>query len=374
MKKKILIVTKHPESKGGVVNYYNHFFKVFKHENFQLEWFVIGSRPENYNNRQKRKLAYTLELVNDIFKFIVLLSKDRRIRVVQVSPSFMPVPILRDCIYLFISRLFKKKTITFFRGWSRKFEEEIISKPGFYRRRVKYYRKSDKILVLAEKFKKTLIDIGFDSSKIKVTRTMYLTDHIQGKIKSKTNRLEFLFIGRLSIQKGILDIIEAVNMLNNKGVNIDVELYGHFANKEIQQVAEKKIIDYKIKDQLKISGFISGIEKYKKLAAADVFLFPTFHDEGCPNSIIEALASGLYIISTPIGAIDEIVKDRKNGFIIPSKSPEMLAQKMEWCIKNKEEIIRVGKANKLYASKNFEQQIILSEIYKLYQELEDNAI
>ena len=79
--------------------------------------------------------------------------KDRKIVIVQVSPSFMPVPILRDSIYLFFSKIFRKKTVTFFRGWSREYEQAIMTNTGVNKMAAKYFRRSDKILVLAEKFK-----------------------------------------------------------------------------------------------------------------------------------------------------------------------------------------------------------------------------
>jgi glycosyltransferase involved in cell wall biosynthesis len=366
MKKKVLIVTKHPESKGGVVNYYNNVFKVFNDPKFQLEWFVIGSRPENYDKRQSRKLAYTIEFLKDIFKFISLLFKDKQIAIVQVSPSFMPVPIIRDVIYLFISKVFRKKTVTFVRGWSTKFEARVSLKSGLYRRIVKYYQKSDKVLVLAGKFKNVLIDLGFNTEKVVITRTMFLHKDIKESEKRESSSLRFLFIGRLSFQKGVIDIIEAIKILNHKGIKAEVELYGHFADESIKIASINKINDYDLKTQVKIRDFISGENKYKKLAESDVFLFPTYHDEGCPNSVIEALASGLFLISTPIGAIDEIVRDGKNGIIIPIKSPQILAEKMEWCINNIQLVRKIGKDNASYAKENFEQKIIMNQMHTLY--------
>ena len=121
MKKKILIVTKDPESKGGVVNYYNHFFKVFENDDFELNWFTVGSRPGNYHNRSKRSFSYIFEFLKDVLSFVFLLIKNRNIAIVQVSPSFMPVPLIRDSVYLFIAKLFQKKNVTFILGLFREF-------------------------------------------------------------------------------------------------------------------------------------------------------------------------------------------------------------------------------------------------------------
>lgn len=368
MKKTILIVTKHPESKGGVINYYNHFFKVYKSDDFDLKWFTVGSRPENYHNRSNRKLSYVLEFLKDVFSFILLLIKNRDICIVQVSPSFVPVPLIRDGVFLLIAKVFRKKTITFIRGWSREFEHKITTKLGFFKYVLNLYQRSDAILVLAHKFKDVLIDLGFNSSKISITRTMYIKSDIQRKKNNASESLKFIFIGRLSLQKGIIDIIDAVKLAFDKGIKINVDLYGHFANEDIKSTAKSKIETYNIGNQIKINDFISGTDKYKKLAEADVFLFPTYN-EGCPNSIIEALASGLFVISTPVGAIDEMVENNKNGIIIPIKSPKLLAEKIEWCITNINRVKEIGESNATYASFNFEQNIILTQINKIYNNI-----
>jgi len=368
MKKTILIVTKHPESKGGVINYYNHFFSVFNCNEFNLKWFTIGSRPKNYQNRSERKLSYIFEFLKDIYSFILLLIKKRNIAIVQVSPSFIPAPLVRDSVYLFIAKIFQKKTITFIRGWSLEFEHKVTPNPRYFKYVFNLYKSSDAILVLAHKFKHTLVELGFASNKISVTRTMFMQKDIQKDRVCANEPLKFIFIGRLSFQKGIIDIIDAIKVLNDKGVTVSVDLFGHYADEDIKLEAKTKIKTYGLQNQVKINNFIAGDDKYKKLSEADVFLFPTYN-EGCPNSIIEALASGLFIISTPVGAIDEMVLNEENGIIIPVKSPIELARKIQWCINNKSRVREIGQSNASYASINFEQDVIVAQIKNIYQSI-----
>ena len=259
----------------------------------------------------------------------------------------------------------EKKTITFFRGWSREFEQRIISKPGYFKYVLNLYKKSDAVLVLANKFKHVLVDLGFNAAKINVTRTMFIQKDIPKKRFIVSQSLKFLYIGRLSLQKGIIDIIDAVKLANDNGIKVNVDMYGHYANEEIKIITNTKINDYSLENQIKINGFISGVDKYHKLAEADVFLFPTYN-EGCPNSIIEALASGLFVISTPVGAIDEMVLNDKNGIIIPLKSPIKLAKKIQWCVNNINKVREIGQSNASYASVNFEQDVIVEQIKKIY--------
>jgi len=365
MNKIILIVTKHPKSKGGVVNYYNHFFKVYKSNDFELKWFTVGSRPENYQNRSERKFSYIFEFLKDVFSFIILLIKNRNIAIVQVSPSFIPVPLVRDSVYLFIAKIFRKKTITFIRGWSLEFEYKVNSSPRYFKYVLNLYKKSDAILVLANKFKHVLVDLGFAHNKISVTRTMYRQKDIQEERICASSPLKFVFIGRLSFQKGIIDIIDAVKLLNDKCISVSIDLYGHYADEDIKLAAKTKIKTHDLQNQIKINDFIAGADKYRKLSEADVFLFPTYN-EGCPNSIIEALASGLFIISTPVGAIDEMVLNDENGIIIPVKAPIELAKKIQWCVNNINRVREIGQLNASYASVNFEQDVIVEQIKKIY--------
>lgn len=369
MKKTILIVTKHPESKGGVVNYYNHLFKVFKSDEFHLKWFTLGSRPEYYDKRLNRKYAYLFEFITDIYRFIHIIIKDKSICIVQVSPSFFELPIIRDFVYLSLARFFRKKTVTFFRGWSTRFENKMFTNPGIYGNLLRYYAKSDAILILAEKFKKVLLHYGFNEKKIHVTRTMFVKTNIVSKAVSKSNRLKFLYVARLSFQKGIMNILEAVSLLNQKDILVNVEVYGHYANKEIEEKVHKFLAEHKLGDQIKICSFISGADKYKKFAEADVFLLPTYHDEGCPNSIIEALATGLFVVSTAIGAIDELVKNEINGLIIPPNNSRALSKAMLWGINNIEQVRKIGKENSIYAYKNFEKDILVNQIKNIYRSI-----
>ena len=367
MKKQILIMTKHPRSKGGVVNYYNNFFSVFDNPNYKLKWFTIGSRPKDYLNRENRSFAYMFEFIRDVFLYFLLIT-NRNIRIVQVNPSFTKVPLIRDSIFVLIARVFNRKTIIFIRGWSKEFELNTNLKSILYKIIFRLFNKSDKILVLAEKFKKTLIDLGISDEIVSVTRTMYKESDIQLEKNSNNNQLKLIYLGRLSQQKGVLDIIESLKIIRNKKLNISIDLYGHFSNDEIKKSITASIKKYNLESIVNLNGFVAGKEKYEALSKADIFLFPSY-DEGCPNSIIEALASNLFVISTPVGAIDEIVEHKKNGLIVPVNSPEILANKIIWCFDNLKKVKLLAKKNGSYASVNFEQKIILSQINKIYNNL-----
>ncbi|MEO1033014.1 MAG: glycosyltransferase family 4 protein [Bacteroidota bacterium] len=368
MKKKILIVTKHPESKGGVVNYYNHFFKVFDNPKYELQWFTVGSRPKDYHKRRNRSFSYGLDLLRDIFSFLFLMIRDRRIRIVQVNPSFIKVPLLRDSIFVFIAKLFRKKTIVFIRGWSDEFATQLKKSKGAFNFVFRILKKSDVILVLAHKFKESLVDLGFISENIAVTRTMYRNSDIRHAGNFMNKNLKFLYIGRLSEPKGVLDIIEAFKIIKEKNIDLSIDLYGHFSSKDIEEQIITLIDKYQLENTVRVNGFISGEDKYKILSESDVFVFPSYH-EGCPNSVIEALAASLFIIATPVGAVDEIVENDKHGIIVPVNTPDLLAEKIIWSNNNFDIIKARALKNGPYALSNFEQEVIMTNLNYFYNNL-----
>lgn len=367
-KRTILIVTKHAESKGGVVNYYRNLFRIFEDDNFTLEWFTIGSRPDQYNNRLNRKFAYLVEAVLDVLRFLFLLVRRGDIKIVQVNPSFIPIPVVRDGIFLRLAKLTGKKTIAFFRGWSKEYEAKVKASKTLQSRILRLYGAADHIFLLAEKFKSVLTEIGIDPNKMEITRTMFDKSNLFRKVDNGGKELKFIYLGRVSEPKGVLDILEALFFLKEKGVTLKFKIYGHFTTPELQSKVSKILEERGPIDELEIGGYLDGELKFKMLSEADVFVFPS-HNEGCPNALIEALASGLFCIGTPVGAIDELVIDHKSGLIVPVNNHMALAEKLLWCLDNPSRVRESGKQNADYAADFLEQGKIIARFKKVYNQL-----
>ena len=91
-------------------------------------------------------------------------------------------------------------------------------------------------------------------------------------------------------------------------------------------------------------GVKYGSDKEQCLKEADIFVFPTFYDKECfPLVLLESMQYGLPIATTSEGAIPEIVEEGVNGFIVPKKDAQALADKIEYLIKNPEIAQQMGK-------------------------------
>ncbi len=370
---KILIVVKDLRSRGGVANYYRVFLDHFQDENWQLQTFFVGRRAEEYY-QPKSFLKYTFQYFRDLVKFINILFHDRDIRIVQLNPSFTPIPILRDGLLLLLSHFMGRKSILFIRGWDDDFAM-FFNRHNFVRKMMAWlFKKADIIIVLGECFKQRLIAWGITEDKIKVSYTLFdgrlVVPYHNHKTGSEAN---FLFLGRISREKGIFEILEAASLTKEAGFNFRITLAGFAKDDRTMSELKKCLKSSSLENVVTVKGYLDGSEKYHEYSQADVFLLPSYHPEGCPNSVLEAMASGLFIICSDAGSLSEIVKNKSNGFIVKARDPESLAAMMCYVLEHPDEIRQKGKNNIQYAFENFEAKKIIKQFKKIYHEMTDNC-
>ena len=123
---------------------------------------------------------------------------------------------------------------------------------------------------------------------------------------------------------------------------------------ELSYKEVKKYITNKKGDKfINLIGPLYGNEKKKILKNSDVFIFPTYYaNEAFPIVILEAMESGLPIITTSEGGIPDLVTDKQNGFIVKARDIKSITEKAKRLLENKELREKISKQNieKFYAS------------------------
>lgn len=158
------------------------------------------------------------------------------------------------------------------------------------------------------------------------------------KRKASEGRMRFLFFSRINPAKGCDLIFEAIEMLRDWGLGerFEVGFYGMMLE-DYREEFEGKIRRYE--DNASYHGVLDGTDtrSHEKLAAYDVFLFPTFwSDEGFPAAIVDAFIAGLPVIASDWNCNSELIRDGENGFLIPPKNVKALAERMRWFIEHPE--------------------------------------
>ena len=133
-------------------------------------------------------------------------------------------------------------------------------------------------------------------------------------------RHDLLFAGKISVEKGVLDLLEAMNNIIAMNKNIDVAFAGLFVEEDL---IKDYITKYNLNKHITFYGFVLDIEKY--ILDSKVIVNPSYRDN-LPTIILEGLMLEKPVICTDVGDIRSVVTDGKNGIIFPPGDVEKLTE------------------------------------------------
>lgn len=137
----------------------------------------------------------------------------------------------------------------------------------------------------------------------------------------------FLFIGTLDEQKGPADLILAFAKIKREGVSGKLTLLGGETVPGQKASLESLATQLGCRDCIALPGILTGSQKEAALHSANCFVMPS-RAEGLPMAMLEAMACGLPIIATSVGAIPEAVTEGKEGFLVSPGDVDALADRM----------------------------------------------
>ena len=138
--------------------------------------------------------------------------------------------------------------------------------------------------------------------------------------------LRVVYLGRLAADKGIFETIEAVRILRDRGMVVNLTIAGSGpAGKDIERAIEAG----RLGDRTHMAGAVFGSAKLQLWREADVFAFPTYHREGLPYALLEAMANGAVPVISRVGAIPDVMQDEVHGLFVPAHDPPAVAQALE---------------------------------------------
>jgi len=182
---------------------------------------------------------------------------------------------------------------------------------------------------------------------------------IRKKLKIKANDVVFIFIGRLNIDKGILDLIDAFEKLSSQYPKVHLFLVGSI-EKPLLEALKKKI------QNPNIHYFSYSLFPEKYLSASDIFCLPSYR-EGFPNVIIEAASIGIPAIASNIYGVNDAVLNNKTGLLHNSGDIDATERCMRLLAKNKKSREKLGREAKARVFEYFDQKILLHELSVFYQ-------
>ena len=134
----------------------------------------------------------------------------------------------------------------------------------------------------------------------------------------------------------------------------DIEAYREFLDDEY------------LGNRLEFPGFVDLDVKRKLMAAADLFILPSTL-EGCPISLLEAMAGGRAIVASRVGGIPELVKSDQHGTLVPAKDPEALAGAIQELALDEERRNEIGSYNRSFAKQELSWTNVAERTLEVYK-------
>jgi len=318
--------------------------------------------------RDMSKLSRIATEFLQVFTFISTLFAYKP-TIIHAQTSLDKKTILRDSLYLFISTIFRKKFILHVHGgqW-----EMLTEANGLWKFSAKrFLKKCDLVIVTSTEelnwiksnygeiinvdLLNNVVELDFDVNKFRKKRI------------DKTEIKKIIFASRLIESKGILDLIESINLLETRS-DFQLDIYG---GGPLKKEIEKKILALKLEDKINFKGEVDFDKLLKEYCEGDIFAFPSYHHEGFPMAFFFAVACGLAIVTSEVRPIPFFLKEKENCLYVEQKNSKSLSIGLSKLLNN-DALIEEMSLNNINLIKQFSSQEISSQLLRIYNIILNN--
>jgi len=355
---RILITAPELTKRGGVANY---LAALSKHLVGQVDVFTVGARE-----RIEGKVRTLIRVLEDSRGFYRK-TRSQRWDIVHLNPSLGWKAVLRDGLLLAIAERRGLKTVVFFHGWDKGLEARLR---GFgLRVFAGIYFRADAIVVLAREFENTLRAWGY-TGPIYVETVVFgddilVSSAIDERLSKPRGSANLLFLSRIERSKGVYTAIDAFGLLKAKYPDLKLTVAGDGYD---LTACRKYVHDAGLVD-VQFPGYLTGRQKVEAFHHADIYVFPSSFGEGMPLSVVEAMASGLPVVTRPVGGLRDFFDHGRMGFMTESTDHRVFAELIEKLILDPELRATIAHHNEKYAKEHFMASRVAERIEAVYRDV-----
>ncbi len=228
------------------------------------------------------------------------------------------------------------------------------------------------VLARSRSLVERLVALGCPEAKIRLNRTgIPLAD--------------FPFASRAVPENGAWCFVQACRLIPKKGLRVSLGAFAEFRKRfpqakfviagegPMRGELEQLIAELGLQDAVELRGFLGQAELRDLYAQSHVFMHPSQltadqNQEGIPNSMLEAMATGLPVLATLHGGIPEAVRDGVSGFLVPERDGEALSAAMLKLTAQPETCFTIGRAASDSVRAEFEHSAQIAKLESYYDE------
>ena len=216
-------------------------------------------------------------------------------------------------------------------------------------------------------------DNGYALSRMTSVRTGIALDYYRplDKLASRAklgleNRPTIGILATLRDWKGHEDLLDAMVLLRSQFAGFSdwrLVIVGDGPERErlVQKTAARQL-----NDVVKLVGNQDNVPEW--LSAFDIFTLPSYGNEGVPQGIMQAMACGLPVVCTSVGAISEAVQDGRTGIMVATRNPQSLADGLALLMNNEEARSQMGTEGHAFAREHFGVDVMLDKMEAVFRQ------
>ena len=360
--KNIILIGPPPSDKGGVTIWMRivlDYLKLNSPKDLDITHLAIErSVSLTHLLPTYKRLYYSIkDYAKGLHNLVKTLKKRKYDKVHMVSS--LGAGIVRDWLYVNIIKCFKSNPIVHYHCGTL---PNTLARNGFKKRLlVSTLKKSYKSVVLDEESYNAIDKLGLNNIvKIGNSFNKEIEELAKTDIQRKENKI--LFVGHNVREKGIFELVEACSTIED----ITLDIFGPQDN-IIHNKLNQWIKEHGFKGQINFKGLQPQVEVYKAMREATLFVLPTY-TEGFPYVIVEAMANGCTIITTPVGAIEEMLtlNNELTGYLVKPKDVAALRNQIEYCLNNIDEARTKAEKAKQKAYAEYSTSAIMNKFINLW--------
>ncbi len=238
---------------------------------------------------------------------------------------------------------------------------------GLYKRA---FRRATRIAFQNRDDRQLFIDLGLASAEkcILIKGSGIKTDFFKPMPKANAqDQFVFLFVGRMLFDKGVQELLEAAAKIKAKHSKVAFWMVGALDQDNPSCISKDLLKTYEDKGIIRYFGQSDKVREIMR--DADVVVLPSYR-EGLPRVMLEALSMAKPVITTEAAGCRETVQDGENGYMVPIKDAEALAEAMEKMLQHSpKELQQMGNVGRAMALAQFDEQIIVQQYLKEIEQM-----
>lgn len=332
MKTRVMVLGPDRRVISGVSTHLNLLFGSELARRFELRHFQIGSE-----GREEGRLGTLARIVASPFQLAAALARSGA-EILHVNTSLSPKSYWRDLLYVAVAKLCGARVVYQVHGGS----VADLWQPGLRAT----LRWPDAVVVLAQSELDEIRELVPQQNVALVPNAIDCAPYLQLRRPAPARAgvpLRLVHLGRLIRSKGVFEMVEGLAVAQRQGVAAHLVIAGDGpAAAELREAVDR----LGLAAQVTFAGPTFGEAKVKLLGEADVLVFPTYHREGLPYALLEAMAAGLVPITTRVAAIPDVVTEGVHGLFVPPRDPQAIAQALITLDADRGSLARMGAASR----------------------------